>query len=204
MFLLRRRGGEGATAFASRFKTQLNRVETLIAQERALTKKKRRKKKIKRSPFTCSAGHVSSSSSNHSSLQESDPDGGPQRTQDEPTDGPDETHADPAAPAGAATSSPTGPAEQPAAFESPRAESKTSKSSPAQHATGTGKADQAKAQLHMQRVLGTVEASHTKPKPVFPQSVLGHLFMRKFGLSKEQRAQVIRATGGSSHFADIC
>lgn len=130
MFLLRRRGGEGATAFASRFKTQLNRVETLIAQERALTKKKRRKKKIKRSPFTCSAGHVSSSSSNHSSLQESDPDGGPQRTQDEPTDGPDETHADPAAPAGAATSSPTGlAAEQHAAFESPRAESKTSKSS---------------------------------------------------------------------------
>ena len=27
--------------------------------------------------------------------------------------------------------------------------------------------------------------------------------MRKFGLSKEQRAQVIRATGGSSRFADI-
>ena len=102
------------------------------------------------------------------------------------------------------TSSPTGlAAEQHAAFESPRAESKTSKSSPAQHATGTGKADQAKAQLHMQRVLGTVEASHTKPKLVFPQSVLGHLFMRQFGLSKEQRAQVIRATGGSSRFADI-
>ena len=72
-----------------------------------------------------------------------------------------------------------------------------------QHSAGIWKADQARAQLHMQRVLGTVEAFHTKPKTVFPQSVLGHLFMPKFGLSKEQRAQVIRATGGSSRFADI-
>eukprot|EP00435_Cladocopium_sp_Y103_P065222 s43_g27.t1 len=207
LFLLRRRGGEGATAFASRFKTQLNRLETLIAQERALTKKKRRKKKTKRSRSTRSADQASSSSSHHSSLEESDH-SGPEAAHDEPTDGPDESQAEqPAAPAGAAASSPTGPAaEQPAAFESPRAESKTSKaskSSHGHHSAGTWKADQARAQLRMQRVLGTVEASHTKPKPVFPQSVLGRLFMRKFGLSKEQRAQVIRATGGSSRFSDI-
>ncbi|CAJ1350729.1 unnamed protein product [Effrenium voratum] len=42
-----------------------------------------------------------------------------------------------------------------------------------------------------------------KMRPVFPQSVLGHLFMRKLGLSREQRAQVIRATGGSSRFQDV-
>ena len=199
LFLLRRRGGEGATAFASRFKTQLNRLETLIAQERALTKKQRKKKKTKRSRSTRSAGHVSSSS-HHSSLEESESSHGPDDTHDEPTDGPDGTHVEPDAPSAAAASPSAPAAEQTAAFESPRAESKTSRG---QHSAGTWKADQARAQLRMQRVLGTVEASHTKPKPVFPQSVLGHLFMRKFGLSKEQRAQVIRATGGSSRFADI-
>jgi hypothetical protein len=199
LFLLRRRGGEGATAFASRFKTQLNRLETLIAQERALTKKKRKKKKTKRSRSTRSAGHVSSSS-HHSSLEESESSHGPDDTHDEPTDGPDGTHVEPDAPSAAAASPSAPAAEQTAAFESPRAESKSSRG---QHSAGTWKADQARAQLRMQRVLGTVEASHTKPKPVFPQSVLGHLFMRKFGLSKEQRAQVIRATGGSSRFADI-
>ena len=34
LFLLKRKGGEGATAFASRFKTQLHRLETLIHQEK--------------------------------------------------------------------------------------------------------------------------------------------------------------------------
>ena len=204
LFLLRRRGGEGATAFASRFKTQLNRLETLIAQERDLTKKKRKKKKTKRSRSVRSAGHVSSSDSQHSSLEESEPSHSPDEPRDEQTDGQDVPQAEPAAAAGATASSPAAqPAETAAAFESPRAESKTSKSSRGQHSSGTYKADQAKAQLRMQRMLGTVEASHTKPKPVFPQSVLGHLFMRKFGLSKEQRAQVIRATGGSSRFTDI-
>ena len=68
---------------------------------------------------------------------------------------------------------------------------------------GSFEADQKKKQLAMQRVLGTIEQSFTSPKPIFPQSVLGHLFMRKFGLTKEQRAQVIRSTGGSSRFRDV-
>ena len=55
----------------------------------------------------------------------------------------------------------------------------------------------------MQRMLGTLEPSHRKPKPIFPLSVLGHLFMRKFGLNREQRALVIRSTGGSSRFLDV-
>eukprot|EP00435_Cladocopium_sp_Y103_P019753 s2854_g4.t2 len=99
LFLLRRRGGEGATAFASRFKTQLNRLETLIAQERALTRKKRKKRKTKRSR-TRSVGHASSSSSQHSSLEESALESHPDEPHDEPTDGPDETPAEPSAPAG--------------------------------------------------------------------------------------------------------
>lgn len=55
----------------------------------------------------------------------------------------------------------------------------------------------------MQRLLGTLELSHTKPKAIFPQSVLGHLFLRKFGLSREQRSHLLRATGGSSRFDDV-
>ena len=55
----------------------------------------------------------------------------------------------------------------------------------------------------MQQILGTVELSHTEPKLMFQQSVLGHLYMRKYGLSKEQRSQVIRAAGGSSRFLDV-
>ncbi|CAL1138301.1 unnamed protein product [Cladocopium goreaui] len=43
LFALKRRQGEGATAFASRFRTQLARVETLISQEREMTKSKRRR-----------------------------------------------------------------------------------------------------------------------------------------------------------------
>ena len=44
MFLLKKRNNEGATAFASRFKTQLSRVQSLIAQERETSRRKRRKK----------------------------------------------------------------------------------------------------------------------------------------------------------------
>ena len=43
-----RRGGEGATAFASRFTTQLNRLETLIAQECDLTRPKKKKRRGKK------------------------------------------------------------------------------------------------------------------------------------------------------------
>ena len=52
-------------------------------------------------------------------------------------------------------------------------------------------------------MLGTLEPGKLKPTPIFPQSVLGHLYMRKYGLSREQRAQIIRATNGSSRFVDV-
>ena len=51
--------------------------------------------------------------------------------------------------------------------------------------------------------LELLEVGHLKLRPVFPAVVLGHLFTRKYGLSREQRSQVIRSTGGSSRFADI-
>ena len=73
----------------------------------------------------------------------------------------------------------------------------------AKSTTGTEKGDVDKAKQTMQRMLGTLEPSHRKPKPIFPQSVLGHLFMRKFGLNREQRTLVIRSTGGSSRFLDV-
>ena len=115
LFLLRRHGGEGATAFASRSKTQLNRLETLIAQERALTKKKR-KKRSKQSRSTRGAGLASDSSSHHSSLEESERESMQDEPQDEPTDGPDEHPTGAAASAGAAAASPASghAAEQPA------------------------------------------------------------------------------------------
>ena len=68
---------------------------------------------------------------------------------------------------------------------------------------GSYEKDWAELQAKMQQMLGTLEMGHVKPKPIFPQSVLGHLFMRKYGLSRDQRAQVVRATNGSSRFRDI-
>lgn len=44
LFLLKRRANEGATAFTSRFRTQLARVESLITQERALARKRKRQR----------------------------------------------------------------------------------------------------------------------------------------------------------------
>lgn len=55
----------------------------------------------------------------------------------------------------------------------------------------------------MMEMLGTLEQGYLRPKPIFPESILGHLFMRKYGMNREQRAQIIRATNGSSRFKDI-
>ena len=68
---------------------------------------------------------------------------------------------------------------------------------------GTFAEDHAYRERRMQHMLGTLEIGHLKPTPIFPQSVLGHLYMRKFGLSREQRAQIIRATNGSSRLRDV-
>ena len=76
-------------------------------------------------------------------------------------------------------------------------------SSASQRSPGTQKGDEAVAQRRMLQSLERLEVGHLKLRPVLPAVVLGHLFMRKYGLNKEQRAQVIRSTGGSSRFEDI-
>ena len=68
---------------------------------------------------------------------------------------------------------------------------------------GTQQADEERAQRLMLENLELLEVGHLQRRPFFPSVVLGHLFMRKYGLSREQRTQVVRATGGSCHFEDV-
>ena len=204
LFRLSRRQSEGATAFSSRFRTQLSRLETLIAQERVIAKEKRSKKKRDRSFFPGPPSPVPSSLGSSS-----ESDGKPDEP---PADETDESEVQPEPQASAAeqgmpaaelkaASKPPTPAPSHATV---RSELGRQRSGSNKHSTaGSWKEDFEKQQLQMQQILGTVELSHTKPKLMFQQSVLGHLYMRKYGLSKEQRSQVIRAAGGSSRFLDV-
>ena len=199
LFMLKKRHGEGATAFASRFKTQLNRLETLISQERSLHSKKKKK--------TSTAQAAAPAQESSSSLEDSDapsvPSVPPATT--EQAEGEDQTDAAAAEASEnvAAERSPTGPAASMEGSARAPSHGASSRGSKRHSTSGTWKEDQAKAQREMQRLLGTLEQGHRRPKSIFPQSVLGHLFMRKYGLNREQRALVIRSTGGSSRFADI-
>ena len=69
LFSMKRRPGEGATSFSSRFRTQLDRVQTLIAQEREMhrTRKKPRRGRKKRDAPDAEVPETPSSS-----LEESD------------------------------------------------------------------------------------------------------------------------------------
>ena len=70
-----------------------------------------------------------------------------------------------------------------------------------QSSTSRGtQSDEDRAQL---RNLEFQDEGHVKVRPVFPAENLGHLFMRKYGLSREQRSLVISATGGGSKFPDV-
>lgn len=196
LFHLKKRPHEGATAFSSRFRTQLARLEHLITQERAAAQVKRRKIQPD------GKRHLGPATPVASSLEDSSDDKGDKDEEEaDKTDGGDETEEPKQAP----EAEQSGPFDPPI---SPRHSSKTPSEKPSSRGSkrqtaGTWKADQERSLLEMQRVLGTLEPSHRKPKPIFPQSVLGHLFMRKFGLSKEQRAMIIRSTGGSSRFLDV-
>ncbi|CAJ1420708.1 unnamed protein product [Effrenium voratum] len=150
MFLLKKRNNEGATAFASRFKTQLSRVQSLIAQERETSRRKRNLERMDPEvkllmqllPQTLHR-FLRRALENEKVLCE----------------------------AGATV---VIVLMEPVLLPDP----------------------------HGAQVV-VFDDLEKKMRPVFPQSVLGHLFMRKFGLSREQRAQVIRATGGSSRFQDV-
>ncbi|CAL1126693.1 unnamed protein product [Cladocopium goreaui] len=204
LFALKRRNGEGATAFASRFRTQLSRVETLICQERELTRTKRRRITESHQPPV--------DETLESEMEETDR----SDTESHARAAPGSVHSAPAAagsaPAPAGEAPPTGGVPSAPAAEAERAETVSARSQASKvstgrrckhESTGTYEQDWAKAQLRMKQMLGTLEMGHLKPKPIFPQSVLGHLFMRKYGLSREQRAQVVRSTNGSSRFVDI-
>ena len=185
LFLLKRRQNEGATSFSSRFKAQMDRVQTLIAQERDGRKKKRRKTKH--------ANTAEQEDSPESSLEDSEHDGS------------DQARASPTSEAAAEERAfPEAREQAPADSEDdPRRTSRSSKQSDKGSGYGTHKADLEKKQRVMQQLLGALEPGHLRVKPIFPQSVLGHLFMRKFGLSRDQRAQVIRSTNGSSRLRDV-
>ena len=215
MFKLSRRPNEGATAFSSRFRTQLSRLETLIAQERDIAKEKRDGRKRKHD-FPGPASPVPSSLAESSGSETGGAGDGPA---DETDDAEPATQPEQAAEAPASDAQPSQPPAQPKTASRPPSRTShppsqqgsyksvhsgsSGRKSKRQLSSGTWQADMEKQQLEMQQILGSVERSHRKPKPIFPQSVLGHLYMRKYGLSKEQRSQVIRATGGSSRFLDV-
>ena len=209
LFHLKKRPHEGTTAFSARFKTALSRLETLIHQEREASKAKKRKKTDDKrrltpaSPVESSLEDSYDSPANPSEHAEQTDD-----TEEEPAQPPPSEPAEPSAPQPAAETADASASGMPKAASKPASEksaksAKSSLRSSKKHTTGTEKGDSEKAQMAMRRMLGTLEPSHRKPKPVFPQSVLGHLFMRKFGLNREQRTLVIRSTGGSSRFLDV-
>ena len=213
LFALKRRQGEGATAFASRFRTQLARVETLISQEREMTKSKRRRTTDK-APDIPPVDEAFDSEMEHTASEGTGPEHDAASHRSAAASAvPSMSAAEPRA------SEPSQPADAPRATETgtaehaqPEGRRTTSESAAStgrgsrrkQHSThGTYEADWAKSQLKMKQMLGTLEMGHIKPRPIFPQSVLGHLFMRKYGLSREQRAQIVRSTNGSSRFVDV-
>lgn len=190
LFLLKRRPHEGATSFTSRFKTQLDRVQTLISQEREASRKKKKGGK------SSSKGVNSEIGREDSSLEESEAPSEPP-----PEDTPSGTDTEPHV-SGSPAAGERQPGEE-SGSKPPSSLGRQSKRKSETGSKGTHRADQVKAQQDMLRMLGTLEHGHLKPKPILPQSILGHLYMRKFGLNREQRAQIIRATNGSSRLADV-
>ena len=172
LFLLKRRPYEGATSFTSRFKTQLDRVQTLISQEREASRKKKKGGK------SSSKGVNSEIGREDSSLEESEAPSEPP-----PEDTPSGTDTEPHV-SGSPAAGERQPGEE-SGSKPPSSLGRQSKRKSETGSKGTHRADQIKAQQDMLRMLGTLEHGHLKPKPILPQSILGHLYMRKFGLNRE-------------------
>ena len=192
LFDLRKRPHEGATQFASRFKTALSRVQALVAQDRAASKSKKRR-----------------TSGPESNMPDAET---PPASSLAPTEGEDEDDEKDDEKPPSACAGEKDEKDQASHEEEPKsARSHASvdegrrKKGPGsgKSSRGTFAADRNREELRMAHLLGTIEVGHTKPSPIFPSTVLGHLFMRKYGLSREQRAQVIRSTGGSSKFHEV-
>ena len=198
LFHLKKKPGEGPTAFVSRFKTGLSRLETLIAADKAVQKGKKRRRKVKIEPASAS------SSSDLSSMATEDEEPTLTKERVDAAAAEAETPASASAPADKSTKGPKTKTVGSFIEESPKAKKKKTTSSPGSHGSrGTQRADDEKAHRKMMESLELLEVGHLKLKPVFPSVVLGHLFLRKYGLSQDQRSQVIRSTGGSSRFEDI-
>ncbi|CAE7606331.1 RE2 [Symbiodinium sp. CCMP2592] len=194
LFHLKRKAGEGPTAFVSRFKAVLSRLETLIAAERAQRKTpKRKRESILRRP---DAG-------GHTEQEESETSGGSSGEPPLTKERVDAAAASAGDPSAKATDDTKGP-KTVGSFVGEKSPKRGPPSSGGSHRSrGTQKADDDRAQRRMLESLGRLEVGHLKLKPIFPAVILGHLFMRKYGLNREQRSQVIRSTGGSCKFEDI-
>ncbi|CAE7319664.1 GIP, partial [Symbiodinium sp. CCMP2456] len=197
LFHLKRKGHEGPTAFVSRFKAVLSRLETLVAAEKAQQKgSTKRRRSSKRTSSPDGEPSTSSLSSDHAEDEE------PVLTKDrvEAAAAAAETPSGARAPAEPASVS-KGPRTVGSFVESPK--KKPPSAGGSQRSRGTQKADDERANRQMMEDLGKLEVGHLRVKPIFPEVILGHLFMRKYGLNREQRSQVIRSTGGSCRFRDV-
>ena len=186
--------------FVSRFKAVLSRLENLVASERAQDKgssKRRREKKV--TPDTGEGENTSSSlSSDHADEEEAE----------EPRLTKEKVDAASAADPGLGARRAAEPAEE---SKGPRTVGsfvgspvrKPPSGAGSQRSRGTQRGDDEKANRRMLENLGKLETGHLRPRPIFPEVILGHLFMKKYGLSREQRSQVIRSTGGSCKFRDV-
>ena len=192
LFYLKKRPNEGATAFTSRFKATLSRLETLVAADKAARKqsKARRRRRRAGEPRPPSTSSSSSSSSDISS-------GGPEPLTKERVE---------AQAAAAAAAAPKASAKTVGSFvgeQSPKKGKKAGSHGSAESGHGSHKTDEEKAQRIMLQQLGKLEVGHMKLKAIFCEVVLGHLYMKKYGLTREQRTTVVRATGGSSRFRAV-
>eukprot|EP00435_Cladocopium_sp_Y103_P054387 s19_g17.t1 len=215
LFMLKRRPNEGATSFSSRFRTQLDRVQTLIAQERETTRQKRRRRNAKGSKPQSEASSLEESIGDDDIPPAMPPDDAPASASDQdqvPEFDPFGQEAEQPAAAAEGEHAPPPSAHGRAATDPIRSKppstigTGTERGSKRRHKAtshGTFERDHAESQKRMQHMLGTLEVGHLTPRPILPQSVLGHLYMRKYGLSRDQRAQIIRATNGSSRFKDV-
>ena len=204
LFHLRRRPMEGATAFTSRFRAGLNRLETLVAADKAASrkaKKKRKKGGRRRSPTPS----PSSSSASARSSSDFSSDSGLTKKKIEEQDRA-AASADQGATEAAASKKPKTVGSLVADGASPkRRKDGSSPRSRGYKGSGYGshRADEEHAHKLMMRSLARLEEGHLRLKPIFPEIVLGHLYMKKYGLSRDQRTAVVRATGGSSKLKDI-
>ncbi|CAE7253172.1 RE1 [Symbiodinium sp. CCMP2592] len=176
----------------------LSRLETLVAaekrQQRGSTKRRRAKKQ--QAVATDGDSTSSSFSSDHAEDDEE-----PRLTKDKVEEAAASASAS-ARPAGEPAGDSKGPRTVGSFVGSP-SRKPPSADGGSQRSRGTQKADDERANRRMMESLETLEVGHLKVKPIFPEVILGHLFMRKYGLNREQRGQVIRSTGGSCKFKDI-